>query len=428
MLHSLKLVGLFRRRDLRILLPARAFSAFGDDLAVVVLTLRLYSQTHSPWSITGLLLCSAVPVVVLAPVAGRLVDALPFRRLALATGLWQAGCCAALALTGSLWATYALVLVLQVGQVVAGPTWQALLATIAADDLGPAVAGSQALNRLAAVAAPAAAGVLAASLGYGRPLYIDAVTFLCLAAAARAIKTSRGGRTWGGAEPTSRPAFSLRADSLVFPLVIGLCLLVLAGESTNVVEVFLVRGSLGASPAAFGLLGGLLAVALVAGSLAAGRTATDAVRALRALVAAFALAVGLVLGGLAPSLAVFAAAWTVVGAANGMLNTDVSTLLLTRTPEAYRGRVLARVNGLVRGASVAALGLGGVAGSLLGPRTTFVAAGALMAATALALLARFATRRPTPTVEDQHPLQDTNRSDDRVLGAASVTDEPRPSA
>ena len=85
---------------------------------------------------------------------------------------------------------------------------------------------------------------------------------------------------------------------------------------------------------------------------------------------------------------VFAAAWAIVGVANGFANVDASTLLLSRTPDFCRGRVLATVNGVVRGSSLAAMVLGGLAGTLLGPRTTFVVAGTLMAVVAVALLVR----------------------------------------
>ena len=88
MLHD----SIWRHRDLRLLIPARAVSAFGDDVALLVLTLRVYGEGRGPWSITILLLCATVPIVVLAPLAGRLVDSVPFRTLATtaAVGMIQA--------------------------------------------------------------------------------------------------------------------------------------------------------------------------------------------------------------------------------------------------------------------------------------------------------------------------------------------------
>jgi MFS family permease len=389
MLQSSGRSSIWRHRDFRLMLPARALSSFGDDMTLIVLTLRVYDQGLGPWSITGLLVCAAFPVVVLAPIAGRFVDSVPFRRLAFLTAIWQASCCIALSFGGPVWTTYALVLVLQAGHVVAGPTWQALIPSIARpDEVGRVVSASQAMNTVAMVAAPAAAGLSVAWLGYSAPLLIDGATFLVLAAAGLAVRASRGVEAQPGAATESPTSFSLRSDALLWPLIVGLCVFVLAGEVTNVVEVFLLRGTLGASSAAFGLVGAGLAAGIVAGSLIASRPTSDASRALRAAVVATGLAFAILTAGLAPTLAVFAVAWLVLGLMNGVLNADVSTLLLNRTPEAARGRVLANVSALARGSALGAMALGGAAGTVLGPRATFVAAGALSTVVAGALVVR----------------------------------------
>jgi MFS family permease len=388
MLHDY--LSIWRHRDLRVMIPARAISAFGDDMALLVLTLRVYSDDRGPWSITILLLCATVPIVVLAPLAGRLVDSVPFRTLATAAAVWQAACCAALAFADPLWLVYALVVALQLGQVVANPAWVALVPEIAEpDEVGHAIGASQSLSTIAAVAAPAFAGVLAGGFGYGAPLLIDAATFAALAAAALAIRTGRRSvapDAAAGEQPTA--SFSLRKDALLWPLLLGICALVLVGESTNVVEVFLVRGTLGAGTGVFGLVAAVLAFGVVVGSVFAGRNVSDGARAVRTAVAVLGLALALGLAGLAPTVWVFAAAWAFVGIGNGIANVDASTLMLSRTPEFCRGRVLATVNGMVRGSSLAAMLLGGLGGTLLGPRTTFVAAGSLMAVVAVALLVR----------------------------------------
>jgi MFS family permease len=174
--------------------------------------------------------------------------------------------------------------------------------------------------------------------------------------------------------------------------------LVLVGEATNVVEVFLLRGTLEAGPGAFGLVAAGLACGLVVGSLAVGGTASDPTRARRAVLAALVLGLILVAGGLAPTLWAFAIAWTALGVTNGMVNADVATLFLSRTPEPSRGRVLARVNAVVRSSSLGALALGGAAGSMLGPRPTFVLAGALMAVAAVLVLVRIRSALADPAV------------------------------
>jgi hypothetical protein len=76
--------------------------------------------------------------------------------------------------------------------------------------------------------------------------------------------------------------------------------------------------------------------------------------------------------------------------------------------------VLATVNAMIRGSSLVAMVLGGLAGTLLGPRETFVAAGGLMAVAAVVLLvritrtlsadsARSAAAPSAPPSEAEHP-------------------------
>jgi MFS family permease len=375
-LHVFRPDSIWRHRDLRLMLPARALSSFGDDMTLVVLTLRVYEEGLGPWSITGLLLCSAAPVVLLAPLAGRLVDSMPFRALAVGTAIWQAACCAALAFAAPLWSTYLLVVALQAGHVVAGPTWQALVPSIARhDQVGRVVSTSQAMNTVATVVAPAAAGLSVAWFGYGVPLLLDAVTFLVLGAVGMAIRTTHQLGCAASADSGTSVPFRLRSDALLWPLVAGLCALVVTIEAINVVEVFLLREILEASAASYGFVVAVFAAGIVAGSVVVGGTVSDASRARRVSVATIALALAIVGAGSAPTLWVFAAAWAVAGVCNGIVNADTSTVLLHRTPESSRGRVLARVNGMIRGSALGAMALGGAAGSLLGPRATFVGAG-----------------------------------------------------
>lgn len=386
MKHSLQ-ASVWRHRDLRLMLPAGAVSAFGDDLVLVVLMLQVYGEGHGPWAVTGLLLCAAVPTVALAPLAGRLVDRCAFRPLAVCSAGWQGGCCIGLVFADPLWAVYALLAALFAGQVVAAPTWMTMLARVVADEseVGRAVSTAQALNVGATVAAPAVAGVLVGSFGFALPLLVDAATFALLAAAAVAVRT-HADRPNGAEAPSAGPAYSLRADRLLWPLVTGLCVLVLAGESVNVVEVFLIRDVLGANATVFGLLGGLLALGAAAGSLLAGRTGSDRRRVLHTASAALVLALGIVAAGVSPNLLALAAVWAVLGVTNGVLNANIATLLLTRTPVHARGRAMTTLNALVRTFSLGAMAVGGLAGSALGPRATFVVAGAVASIVAAVLL------------------------------------------
>ena len=68
-------------RDLRLLSGAVLLSAGGDLLMVVVLSLRVHDLTGSGFAVAAVFATLMAPVVLLAPLAGRLVDRTETRRL-----------------------------------------------------------------------------------------------------------------------------------------------------------------------------------------------------------------------------------------------------------------------------------------------------------------------------------------------------------
>jgi len=90
------------------------------------------------------------------------------------------------------------------------------------------------------------------------------------------------------------------------------------------------------------------------------------------------------------------AVWTLVplsvlgGTGNGYANVCASTLLVTRTPDAERGRVSAAANAAVGGAQGVSLLAGGAVAAVLSPREIYATAGLLGVAVATALAVFYA--------------------------------------
>ena len=102
-------------RDLRLLSGAVLLSAAGDMLLVVVLALRVHELTGSGFAVAALFAALMGPVVVLAPLAGRLVDRVETRRLLLFVSLAQAGVAGALVFADGLGAILVLTALLGAG-------------------------------------------------------------------------------------------------------------------------------------------------------------------------------------------------------------------------------------------------------------------------------------------------------------------------
>src|SRR6476661_4408921 len=184
--------ALWHIRDLRVILPARVLSYTGDTLTLFALTLRVHDEGGGASGMALLLAAFALPRAVGEHNLGR------------ATAVQQG----ALAVTG--------------------------------------------------VIGAAVAGVTAGHFGHDAPLWIALGAFVALAAAAAAVRTRRHGDPHGApltlaAQVWSAAGFRvLHADPVNWTLLSSMVPFVLALETANVLEVFLVRDSLDASTTVFG--------------------------------------------------------------------------------------------------------------------------------------------------------------------------------
>ena len=111
----------------------QVIAAAGNGLAYVALSLRVYQETHSTLAVTMVLLAGGLPVVLLAPVSGLLLDRLPTGRLLAAASLVVAAALTGLALAHSLTATVLFVLCFGVADSVLQPGLTAAIPQLAGD-------------------------------------------------------------------------------------------------------------------------------------------------------------------------------------------------------------------------------------------------------------------------------------------------------
>lgn len=372
-------------RDLWLVVVARSVSLLGDEVAALALTLRLQSHGAGTAAVAALLVVALVPLVVLAPLVGRLVDSHDSRALLVISSLAQAGLCGVLAFQTGTAAILALVAALGCGQAVNGATWQALLPAIVGTERLPRAMGlAQAGGTVATIASPALAGLLFAAYGARVPLLLDTGTFLAITVAALLV-AARHGISSEAAEDESVPGGAddggglriVRRDPLLRLLLSMVGLFVALGAMVNVVDVFLVRETLHASATWFGITGAVLAVGMLVASVLAGRLRGERALARGFVGSAVALALGLAGSAAVPSVAWLLPLSAVIGAGNGVLNVALSSLVLGRAAPQVRGRVAAAVSGVASAAQIGAYALGGVLGMALTPREIFALGGTL---------------------------------------------------
>lgn len=377
-------------------LAGRAVSTFGDEVALVALTLRLQADGSRPYEVAGLLAAGVLPQLVLARQVGRLVDTHDSRHLLVGAGLLEVACTIPLVFVHSVVAIVMLVALLGAAASVTGATWSALIPQVVGDEhVGVAVSAQQSLSALVLVGAPAIGGLLAGAFGTGLPMAVDAVTFAVVTGAAAVVRTRRrptGLKADGGAERAQGGFEFLRKDPVLAPLTIGVGLVILLVGMVDVVLVFLIRSTLHAGAVWYGVIEAAWMAGMVAGSLGAGRLRTERVRVWGTIAGT-----GLTCAALVP-FAVVPAVWTLLplavlgGLGNGYLGACFSTLLVSRTPDSARGRVSAAANAVGGGAQGASLLIGGAAAVVLSPRAIYAIAGLLGVAATISISLFYAVR------------------------------------
>ncbi len=384
------------RRDLLIALAGRTVSIFGDGVALVALTLRLQADGARPYDVGLLLAAGTLPLLLLARPVGRLVDSRDSRHLLVGTGIAEAACTAPLVLVHSVVAVVALVAVLGAAATLAGAAWSGLIPRIVGEEqVGKAVSAQQALYALALVGAPAAGGLLTGTFGAGCPVALDAATFVVITGAAALVRTRRRPAELGlaGGPSRARGGFEvLRSDGVLGPLIVGLAVVVLVVGMLDVVLVFLIRVTFHSSGVWYGGAGAAWTAGIVAGSLGAGRLSDEGARVRATSGGAAAACACLALCAVAPTVWILLPLSILGGVGNGYTAVCFSSLLVTRTPDAERGRVSAAANAAVGSAQGVSLLVGGTVATVLAPRVIYAMAGMLGFAVAGAIALVLAVR------------------------------------
>jgi MFS family permease len=380
-----------QKRDLTLVAILRGVSYLGDAIALVALYLRLAHGAHASWAIASLSVAAALPLVVLSPISGFIIDHTPVKRLLVILCLFEGVVCIGIGLWHGRVVTIGLMALLSCFVAFSFPGYSALVPTIAGEDnLTAANSTMQSVQGIAAVAGPGLGGLLVGLLGQSWPLYFDAISFGLGALGTMMLVTDR--RPHPGAERPKKGERDLGAgmrilfkDGVLRPLVITFVVFLLSLVMINVAEVFFITKTLHSSALMYGLVGASFGVGNVVGAVASSKLKQDDVALAKAsLVALIVVSIFVGLIGLVEHVGYLYPILVVMGIAVGLLNVAFTTLMTVRTPEAQRGRMFAASNAAFTSAEILGTVFGGLILTLVAPRTVFQIAG--VATTIVALL------------------------------------------
>ena len=177
----------------RRLWAARTVSQWGDIAQFTALALLVLHLTGSGLGVSGVVIAEIVPVLLLAPLAGSLVDRLPRVTVMIAADLVRMVLAAVLAVWhGDIPAVYAVASGLSAGAVFFNPAASSLLpALVTEDELVAANSAIWSAAVLSQVILAPLAGLLTATAGYGRAFAANAASFAVSALLLRGCERAR---------------------------------------------------------------------------------------------------------------------------------------------------------------------------------------------------------------------------------------------
>jgi predicted MFS family arabinose efflux permease len=369
----------------RRLFVAQTISRWGDTFSTVALVVLVFRLTGSGLGVTGAVIAEILPVLLLAPIAGAVIDRLPRVRVMVAADLWRMTLAGLLPLVDhQLVAVYAVAFGLAAGSVFFNPTAAAVLPSVVEEEeLIAANSGLWSASVVSQIALAPLAGVLVAAWGVAPAFWVNAASFGVSALALAGLRLPRQPAPAGVGSWAGRVAEGLRlltGDRLLRLLALVQLLAALSAGATSALLVVLAGRHLGVGPGGFGLLLGAIGIGAALGPLLLSRLTGNPRRP--ALVFGPLLLRGLVDLVLAwtRSLPVALGVLAVYGVGTSMGMVTYNALLQAEVPADTRGRVFAGFDLLWQTGRLASLALGGLAADALGVQAVYVLGGVLLLA------------------------------------------------
>jgi MFS family permease len=345
----------------RRLWTAGIVSDAGDWLMFIALPLVVLRLTGSAFGTSLAFLLELVPPVLLAPVAGRLVDRLPRRALMVVMTLAQAAALVPLLFVhdrADLPIVYAVIVAEAALASVFEPAKNAVLPTLVGSDRMVSANALVGLNNdLGRLVGGPLGGVLLAVTGLGGVALVDFGTYLVAAALVATLPASAPpGRA--GAKPRTGGVLRALLDPATRAPIVVTALASVAQGLFVVLFVFFVTDVLGGAAPDVGLLRGVQAVGAIGAGAALGALGSrlDVLRLTLVGAVAFAAVTALMwnLSFLTHALPVYAVLFALVGAPAVLMGAGLTSLLQRAATDDRRG------------SAFAALGLGQAVGQAVG--------------------------------------------------------------
>jgi len=260
-------------------------SGFGDTLHYIALVVLVFRLSGQGLAVAGVVAAEVVPVLLLGPIAGVVIDRFSRKTVLIGADLLRALLVASLIWPQGVWHAYLVAAGLAAGNTFFNPAFQAVIpALTSADQRLAANSVAWSTGRLVQILASAVAGGLIALIGTGAAFALNAASF---AASALLLATlaipAHAGQVGAGATVGLRRYLQDARDGLAFArrdrfvsrLLLVQALASFAVGATGALLVVLAERHLRLAPAGFAWLIGAIGVGALLGPLLPNALARD---------------------------------------------------------------------------------------------------------------------------------------------------------
>ena len=387
----------------RRLWTARTISQVGDVAQFTTLALLVVMLTGSGLGVSVVVLAEIVPVLLLAPLAGSLVDRLPRVKVMVAADVVRVVLAGVLAVWHDHVAVaYAVAFGLSAGQVFFSPAAQSLLPSVVRDEeLVAANSGIWTAAVTAQIAVAPVSALLAVNVGFGWAFAVNAVSFALSAVVLRGLREPARTKPISVSSPFAHAREALTALAqipLLKALAAGQFLAALSAGATSALLVVLAQERLGGGEG-YGVLVAAIGAGAALGPLLLLRRIKDPRRPLFVFGPYAVRGVVDLLLAVVTTVPLAAGALLLYGLSTSTGNVTFSSMVQSRVPEDLRGRAFAMFDVLWQTGRMLSLLGGGLLADAAGIRAVYVLGGLLLLAAAAvgAVGARVTNRAYTET-------------------------------
>ncbi|WP_088071821.1 MFS transporter [Gottfriedia luciferensis] len=172
--------GLVSNKGFLTLMTAQAISSLGDWLSIVaIITLVGLKWNASPIEVSFIILCLAIPMALLGPVAGTFADRFNRKTLMILSDIVRAGLFIVLALANTLWMVYICLFTIGLFSAIFIPAKNGKLKEIVDNsEMKSAMSLTSMIDSTTKVLGPILSGILVSAAGTTPVFYINSLSFI----------------------------------------------------------------------------------------------------------------------------------------------------------------------------------------------------------------------------------------------------------